>query len=87
MPTYDFRATSAPQDLVAAMGLSPGQYMLQNVDRSSDLWLRESLNAPAAGELGIRLAPNESLVVIVGAEPVWAWSFDNPGGCALVVNG
>ena len=33
MPTYDFRATSAPQDLVAAMGLSPGQY--KNVDRCS----------------------------------------------------
>ena len=86
MPTYELRATSAPQDLVAALGLSQGQYMIQNVDRSAALWLRESVNAPASGELGLRLSPNKSLVMIVATEPMWAWSFDS-GGCALVVNG
>ena len=87
MPTYDFRALAAPQDLVALLSLSQGgQYVLQNVDRTAAVWLRESVNAPASGELGIRLAPGESWVLKVAAEPMWCWSYDS-GGCVLVVNG
>ena len=88
MPTYNLRVTSA-QDLVALLSLSQGsQYVLQNVDRTASLWVRESVDPPAAGagELGIHLAPNEAWVMIVAAEPMWAWSFD-AGGCSLVVNG
>ena len=84
MPTYDFRAMPEPQDLVAELSLSQGQYSLQNVDRTSALWWRESVDAPASGELGLRLAPGESWVVIGGDKPIWVWSFAS-GGCRLVV--
>ena len=86
MPTYDFRATSAPQDLVAELNLSQGRYAVQNVDRTASVLMRESVNAPVAGELGIRLAPGDAWTLIVAAEPVWAWSVD-AGGCSVVVNG
>ena len=86
MPTYDFRAATTPQDLVAQLSLAQGQYSVQNVDRTASLWVRESVNAPVAGELGIRLAPGDAWTLIVASEPVWAWSVD-AGGCSVVVNG
>ena len=50
MPTYDLRATEAPQDLVAVLSLAEGRYAVQNVDRTASCWLRESVDAPVAGQ-------------------------------------
>ena len=86
MPTYDFRAAATPQDLAAALGLAPGQYSVQNIDNTAAVWLRESVDAPAAGELGLRLGPGDTLTMAVDGTPQWVWSFD-PEGCQLVVNG
>ena len=86
MPTYDFRATASPKDLVAELNLSQGQYAVQNVDRTASVLMRESVSAPSAGELGIRLAPGDAWTLIVATEPVWAWSND-AGGCSVVING
>ena len=86
MPTYDVRALEVPQDLVASLSLTEGTYTLQNIDRTAVLWLRESVDAPASGELGIRLMPGDTWLAVVASEPIWAWSFDS-AGCLLVVNG
>ena len=86
MPTYDLRALAAPIDLVATLNLLSGQYSVQNIDRSASVWLRESADLPATGELGIRLAPGDIWSFAVDGTPQWVWSFD-PEGCALIVNG
>ena len=86
MPTYDLRAVVAPQNLVAVLSLDEATYSVQNVDRTASLWLREGVDPPASGELGIRLAPGDAWVMIVKSEGMWAWSFDS-AGCSLVVNG
>ena len=86
MPTYDIRALAVPQDFVAVLSLAEGRYAVQNVDRTASCWLRESVDAPASGELGIRLAPGDSWVAVVASEPMWLWSFDE-AGCSVVVNG
>ena len=52
MPTYDRRVTDQPQDLVAELSLSEGQYSIQNVDRTAAIWLRESVDPPAARGVG-----------------------------------
>ena len=86
MPTYDFRGTATPKDLVAELNLAPGQYSVQNIDQTAIFWVRESVNPPGVGELGIRLAPGDAWVMIVKSEPMWLWSFD-VAGCRVVVNG
>ena len=83
----DFDVTPAPQDLLAALSLSPGvRYSIQNIDPGARVFARVQDTAPSIGDRANVIPPfGFGYPTAAAGEGIWVWTPD-PGGSAIMVN-
>lgn len=75
MPTVSLTVTETPVDIVAGLGLVSGATYALQVQGSTAIALHWADTTPVTTPAPAitRLIPEETLIVSIGAEPIWAW--------------
>ena len=75
MPTLDFEANDAPQDLGDILGVDFSiRHSVENLSNSERVRLRFAPDPPQSSERGPILEPGEERIVYtIGNDKVWAW--------------
>ena len=85
MPSQDFMARAAPDDIVAALRLVNGtSYTCQNVSTIATLFVREAVAMPAATALAFRVEAGGNFNIKPDVTPIWLWT-DN-GSCPVILD-
>ena len=88
MAAIDVDVTVTPQDVVTVAGLTAGTpYQVQNVSTTATLFVREAVNAPAAGARGFRVeAGGNATIRPEAGAAVWLWTDDPAGRCPVILD-
>ena len=86
MTTLGFRASTAPADIVAALGMvAPVVYSVQNISAPpATLYVREGGPVPDAAAPAWRVESGGDLPLRYDGAPIWVWT-DDAGGCPVIL--
>ena len=86
MASQDFDASTAPQDIVAALSLAAGTvYSGQNVSTFATLRVREAASVPASTARAYKVeAGGQFTISPKTGEGIYVWT-DESAGCAVIV--